>query len=118
MNDVVLTSGMVWWITIIEIPIVIGLIWYMIRQRTILVAEIEKLTGKIDSLEAAFSESRKDMYQRVDRNHEDFMGFRVEAEQRFASLDDMKQVETRMTNHMTRIENKVDQLFKLQNNNA
>jgi uncharacterized membrane protein len=83
-----------WWITAIEIPVLTGMFWMVWRIKR--------------DAEAA----TEDLRRLVDRTHlqlrEALAAYKLEVAKSYASIAYMKDVERRLTDHLLRIEGKLD----------
>lgn len=77
------TLDLVWWATAVELPALAGLFWLMLRGRAELEAE-------------------------ADRLREDLSAFKLDVARSYASTAALKDVERRLTEHLVRIEAKLD----------
>jgi HAMP domain-containing protein len=90
------TVDLAWWITVVEIPFLAGLCVFIWRQR-------QEIFGKIDRLK-----------QQIDQNdladRAALAAFKLEVAKYYASVTEMKDLERRLTAHLVRIEEKLDQV--------
>jgi len=77
------TLNLAWWATAVELPALAGLFWLMLRGRAELEAE-------------------------ADRLREDLSAFKLDVSRSYASTAALKDVERRLTEHLVRIEAKLD----------
>lgn len=77
------TIDLAWWATAVELPALAGLFWLMQRGR----AELEA---------------------RADRLRDELSAFKLEVARSYASTAALKDVERRLTEHLVRIEGKLD----------
>ncbi|MDB2404940.1 hypothetical protein N9W07_00195 [Alphaproteobacteria bacterium] len=90
------------WIIFIEIPIFIALITYIIKQK-------ETINNNIDLIE-------KNIEKRYRYLNEKINNYKLEVAQKYASVAYLKDVENRLTNHLIRIEEKLDnKLARIEN---
>ncbi|MCT4552141.1 MAG: hypothetical protein N4A44_00575 [Alphaproteobacteria bacterium] len=83
-----------WWISVIEIPI-LGLLFYLIRNNgEATIKGDEKLENKLDY---QISELLKELSE-----------FKLYSAKEYASISYIKDLEKRLTNHLIRIEEKVE----------
>jgi hypothetical protein len=80
--------NLMWWITAVELPALAGLFWLIWRARR--------------ELEAA-----------VDGLREGLAAYKLEVAKSYASIAYLNDVERRLTNHLVRIENKLDAVTRL-----
>ena len=90
------TLNMIWWVTAIEIPALAGLFWLIWRLRNDWERQVER--------------DRRHGYQADERRRADLAAFKLEVAQSYASLSAMKDLEIRLTDHLLRIEKKLDQV--------
>ena len=77
------TLDLAWWATAVELPALAGLFWLMLRGRA--------------ELDAAH-----------DRLRDDLSAFKLDVARSYASTAALKDVERRLTEHLVRIEAKLD----------
>lgn len=87
-------SGLIWWITAIELPVFSGLMWMILKIRQESDAAIGSLHDTIDI--------------RTSQLREGLAAFKLEAAKTYASIADMKDLEHRIVAHLLRIEAKLD----------
>ncbi len=82
------------WIVFVEVPAFLGLVLYILRSFKSLNTDIEQerlyLTGKYQQLSDKLAL------------------YKLEVAQKYASFEHLKDVENRLTNHLIRIEEKLD----------
>ena len=83
-----------WWITVIEIPVITGILW-LIWQ------------GRIQN-EEALDAMQKRLDHRSDQLREGLSAFKLEVAKTYASHTDLRDLETRLVGHLLRIESKLD----------
>ena len=88
----------VWWITVVEIPTLAGLFWFVFRTRT-------DAANQFDGL-------KQRCHLREDKLWAAFNAHRLDAATTYASHQHLQQVETRLIRHLVRIEDKLDSVFK------
>lgn len=81
--NTILGSGLLWWISVIDIPAMSGLLWLVIR-------------------------TRQEHSRSIQNIQNDFSLFRLEVAKNYASIGEMKDLETRIVSHLLRIESKLD----------
>lgn len=92
--DEIFNSGLVWWITAVDIPVMSGLFWLVLKTRH----ESEDAVDVLhETLEVRSSQLR-----------ESLSAFKLEVAKSYASVTDMKDLETRIVSHLLRIESKLD----------
>jgi hypothetical protein len=89
-----LNSGLVWWITVIDLPILSALFWLNYKTRSDAEDAIDKL---YETLEIRSSQLR-----------EALSAFKLEVAKSYASVTDMRELEMRIVSHLLRIEDKLD----------
>ncbi len=89
-----LGSGLLWWITVIDIPAMSGLFWLIMRHRR----EHENTMRHMQEL----------LDVRCNQLREGLAGFKLEVARNYASTHEMKDLEDRLVAHLLRIESKLD----------
>lgn len=89
------TIDLIWWITAFELPAMASLFWMIWRSRQEFDNDLSDLR---EHTEISFSKSR-----------ESLSAYKLEVAKNYASIAYMKDVERRLTGHLVRIENKLDQ---------
>ena len=84
----------IWWITAVELPVISGLFWLITRHRRDAEQALEAVRQRA---EAAQSQVR-----------EALANYKVEVARSYAGLDTLKTVEQRLTDHLLRIEAKLE----------
>lgn len=88
------TLNAVWWITVVEVPALGGLLLLIWRVKTelshALDTRIERVAGDLDSV------------------RHDLAAHKVEVARSYVSLDTLRDTEGRLTAHLVRIEKKLD----------
>lgn len=92
--ETILDSGLLWWITVIDIPALSGLFWLITRTRK----ENESATRHLHEL----------LEVRSSQLRETLSAFKLEVVKNYASISEMKDLETRIVSHLLRIESKLD----------
>jgi len=92
--ETILNSGLIWWITVIEIPAVSTLFYLIFRARS--------------SSDRAINEMRGLLELRNNQIKDSLSTFRLEAARTYAQINDVKDVELRIVKHLLRIEEKLD----------
>lgn len=87
-NDVIL------WITAVELPLLSGLFWLIWRTRKEAEDAVDHLHERLDV--------------RTSQLREALSSFKLEVAKSYASVTDMKDLETRIVAHLLRIEAKLD----------
>lgn len=88
-------NGLVWWITAVDLPVLSGLFWLVLKTRH-------------DS-EAALDLMQETLDVRCTQLREGLSAFKLEVAKSYASVTDMKDLESRIVSHLLRIESKLDQ---------
>lgn len=83
-----------WWITAVELPALAGLYWLIWRTRR----DAEKSNAAV----------RTDMEAGLAGLREGLAAYKLEVAKSYASIAYLKEVEARLTDHLVRIENKLD----------
>lgn len=90
----VMTLDLVWWITVVEIPALTGLFWLIWRTKR---DQEEELQHHREVTDKAVIQSR-----------EALSAYKLEVAKTYASIAYLKDVERRLTEHLLRIESKLD----------
>jgi L-lysine 2,3-aminomutase len=93
--DMLLNSGLIWWITAVDIPVMTGLFWLISRNHQKADTAIDHLQEQIDVRSSQLREA--------------LAAFKLEVAKSYASVMDMKDLESRIVAHLLRIESKLDQ---------
>lgn len=88
------TLNVIWWITAVEIPALAGLFWLIWRNRR--------------DTQEAIDDARHESETGLSYLREALGAFRLEVAKSYASIPYLKEVERRLTEHLVRIENKLD----------
>ncbi len=88
------TIDLIWWITAVDLPVMGGLFWLNWRTRR-------------DS-QIAIDDSRHELETGLAFIRERLSAFKLEVAKSYASISYLKEVERRLTNHLVRIEDKLD----------
>lgn len=89
-----ITIDPVWWISVIDIPVMTGLFWMISRNK----AEAEACFERIRQIaEAGHAQLR-----------ESLSAYKLEVAKAYASIGHLKDVEKRVVSHLLRIEAKLD----------
>ena len=90
----ILFPDLVWWITAFELPVMAGLFWLIWRTRL-------ENTRAVDHVQ--------DMLEhRSDQLRDALHAFKLEVAKTYASHNDLRDLEARLTSHLLRIEAKLD----------
>lgn len=85
---------LMWWITVVELPALAGLFWMIWRARRDAEDGIERVRHVAVTAQAQMRES--------------LAAYKLEVAKSYASLGHLKDVEQRLTDHLLRIETKID----------
>lgn len=88
-------SGLIWWITAVDLPALSGLLWLVFHSRA-------EANDAIDML-------HETVEVRSSQLREALSAFKLEVAKSYASVTDMKDLENRIVSHLLRIESKLDQ---------
>jgi phage gp46-like protein len=88
------TVDVVWWITAVELPALGGLFWLLTRLRRDSETALEALRARAETAQAQVRES--------------LAAYKLEVAKTYASHDALKDVEIRLTDHLLRIEHKLE----------
>lgn len=88
-------TGLIWWITAIDLPVLSGMFWLILRIQRDAQEAIDTLSDMLDV--------------RSTQLREGLSAFKLEVAKSYASVTDMKDLETRIVAHLLRIEAKLDQ---------
>jgi len=84
----------VWWITAVDLPALCGLVWFILRVRQEGETGLDRLRGGLESLGIQAREA--------------LAAYKLEVAKTYASLTALREVEQRLTDHLLRIEGKLD----------
>ncbi|WP_428248920.1 hypothetical protein [Ferrovibrio sp.] len=84
-----------WWLSAVELPALAGLFWMLQRQR--------------EQGEQAIEAVARDCRLAIQATRAALADYKLEVAQSYASVGALKDVETRLTEHLLRIEAKLDQ---------
>ena len=84
MKEMIMDGSLIWWITVIEIPVLSGLFWMVQKIRSYTEEELQII-------------------------HRDFTALQLEIARSYASSNDVKEIEARLVAHLLRIEYKLDE---------
>jgi len=88
-------NDLIWWITAIELPALSGMFWLIFQTRKEAEEAIDRLHETLDVRSTQLREA--------------LSCFKLEVAKSYASVTDMKDLETRIVSHLLRIESKLDQ---------
>ena len=77
------TIDLIWWITVVDLPALAGLLWMILHLR-------------------------KETESSIDEINDDLQEFKLEVAKTYASQSDMRAIEKRLVAHLLRIESKLD----------
>lgn len=89
-----LSQDLVWWITVIDLPAMAGLFWMIWRTR--------------QDNEEAISHIQHLLDLRSDQLRDALFAFKLEVAKTYASQVDLRDLESRIVEHLLRIEAKLD----------
>ena len=89
-----ISSDLTWWITMIDLPALGALFWLIWRTRHENEQEIDHLRDVVESRNAQMREA--------------LSAFKLEVAKSYASVSDLRDLETRLVSHLLRIEAKLD----------
>lgn len=89
-----LSLDLVWWVTAVEVPALAGLFWLIWRVRR--------------DLEVAADRLRRTQEMGLFGVRESLASYKLEVAKSYVSIPYLKEVEGRLTGHLVRIENKLD----------
>lgn len=89
-----ISQDLLWWITVIDIPALAGLLFMIIRLRGENCKTTEMLNNKLDL--------------RCDQLREALHAFKLEVAKNYAAKKDLRALEHRIVEHLLRIESKLD----------
>ena len=88
-------SGLIWWITAVDLPALSGLLWLVFHSRHEANEAIDTLQETVDVRSTQLREA--------------LSAFKLEVAKSYASVTDLKDLESRIVSHLLRIEAKLDQ---------
>lgn len=89
-----MSVDMVWWITVVEIPVLTALWWLIWRTRRDHETTLERHRQRLDTC--------------IIQAREALASYKLEVAKSYASTGQLKDVEQRLTSHLLRIEAKLD----------
>lgn len=94
-----LTAGLdlAWWITAVELPAMGGLFWMIVRVRKDADSGLDDLRARAEQAQSQVRES--------------LAAYKLEVAKTYVSFATLKDVEQRLTDHLLRIETKLDSGF-------
>lgn len=92
--ETILDSGLLWWITVIDIPAMSALFWILMRHKR--------------ESDAALRQTQEILELRCHQLREGLAGFKLEVAKNYAAITEMKDLELRIVSHLLRIESKLD----------
>lgn len=87
-----------WWISVVELPVLAGLFWLIHHQRHQLEQQLADIAEFARSEAAAARAALAE--------------FKLDVARNYASIQTLKDVELRLTEHLIRIESKLDRAHK------
>lgn len=88
------SQDLAWWITVFDLPAMAGLFWMIWRTRQDSSRDIDHLQNLLDC--------------RCDQLRDALTAFKLEVAKTYASQTDMRDLESRLVEHLLRIECKLD----------
>lgn len=92
--ETILDSGLIWWISVIEIPAISTLFYLILRLRALNDHNITEIRGLLELRNNQIKES--------------LSAFQLETARTYACINDVKDIELRIIKHLLRIEEKLD----------
>lgn len=89
-----MSNDLLWWITVIEVPVISGLFWMVWHVRKESEASDQNLRNAIET--------------RNSQMREVLAAFKLEVAKNYAAVSDLKDLESRLVGHLLRIESKLD----------
>jgi hypothetical protein len=89
-----LSQDIIWWISAIELPALGGLFWLIWHTRNEAADSVRHLREVVETRNSQLREA--------------LAGFKLEVAKSYASITDMRELETRLVSHLLRIEAKLD----------
>ena len=89
-----ISQELVWWITAVDLPALGGLFWLIWRTRRESEGALRHLRDIVDARNAQLREA--------------LAAFKLEVAKNYASITDMRELESRLVGHLLRIEAKLD----------
>jgi len=93
--NTIFDSGLIWWITAVDLPVISGMFWLIFNIRAEANAAMDALNETLDVRTAQLKEG--------------LLAFKLEVAKSYASVMEMKDLEARIVSHLLRIEAKLDQ---------
>ena len=88
------TFDLIWWISVVELPALAGLLWLSWRNRR--------------ELEIALSDASHESETGLRWLRDKLAAYKLDVAKSYASISYLKEVERRLTGHLLRIEDKLD----------
>lgn len=89
-----ISEGLIWWITVIDLPAMGGLFWMIWKTRKENDIAIQHMRDVIDARNAQLREA--------------LSAFKLEVAKNYAAIADLKDLERRLVAHLLRIESELD----------
>ncbi|WP_341703853.1 hypothetical protein [Ferrovibrio sp.] len=89
-----LSADLIWWLSAVELPALAGLFWLLQQHR--------------DRSEQAQARLQAELRTSIAATRAALSDYKLDVAQSYASLGHLKDVETRLTEHLLRIEAKLD----------
>ena len=88
------TLDLMWWISVVELPALAGLFWLGWRNRR--------------ELETSLSETHQESETGLRWLRDSLSSYKLEVAKSYVSMASLKDIESRLTGHLIRIEDKLD----------
>ena len=92
--DLTFPSHMIWWVTVVDIPVATALFWMIWRGR-------KDTEGRLDSLHKLLDTRHSQM-------RESLAAYKLEVAKTYSTQSEMRNLEGRLVSHLLRIESKLD----------
>lgn len=92
--DLIFPSHMVWWVTVIDIPVTASLFWMIWRARKEFQIEVNHLNSLLDIRHSQLRDA--------------LSAYKLEVAKTYSTQSELRNLETRLVNHLLRIESKLD----------
>lgn len=89
-----MTMDFIWWVGAVELPVLAGLFWLIWKTRR--------------DLEEAMDAEREQAHEQAANLREALSAYKLEVAKSYASIGYIKDIERRLTEHLVRIEAKLD----------
>lgn len=89
-----MSMDFIWWVGAVELPVLAGLFWLIWKTRR--------------DLEEAMDDEREQAHEQAANLREALSAYKLEVAKSYASIGYIKDIERRLTEHLVRIEAKLD----------